>query len=155
MDHSKFLFSNVNTVNFNSSTFVLQRLWNICFIYKLVCRHSSACLHVEWFLCFPTVFCSRGGWVGFVFYNAMFEICPPSQNPLFIHTIKCDGLFFPVCRYDFHPLLHPSERRMAVQLHFSSEKRCRIFPLSVVHCVCGHSQHAQFLYYVFYLYIWQ
>ena len=84
-------------------------------------------------------------WVGGfrVFYNAMFEICPPSQNP-FLYVPSNVMVSFSCMQVCFSPLFHPSGRRMAVQLHFSSEKRCCSFPLSVVHFVCGHFQHVQF-----------
>ena len=73
----------------------------------------------------------------------MFEICPPSQNP-FLYAPSNVMVSFSCMQVCFSPLFHPSGRRMAVQLHFSSEKRCCSFPLSVVHFVCGHFQHVQF-----------
>ena len=89
------------------------------------------------FYVFPQYFVQEvGGWVSRFLQRHVWNL-PALPKPLFIHTIKCDGLFFPVCRYDFHPLFHPSERRMAVQLHFSSEKgaaffRCQLCIVSVV-----------------------
>ena len=67
-------------------------------------------------------------WVGGfrVFYNAMFEICPPSQNP-FLYVPSNVMVSFSCMQVCLSPLFHPSGRRMAVQLHFSSEKRCCSF----------------------------
>ena len=49
-------------------------------------------------------------WVGGfrVFYDAMFEICPPSHTLFFLYLpMKCHGFFVPECRFLFHPYSIP------------------------------------------------
>ena len=95
------------------------------------------------FYVFPQYFVQEvGGWVSRFLQRHVWNL-PALPKPLFIRTIKCDGLFFLYAGmlFTFIPSLRTKDGSATP---FQLRKKVLQFPLSVVHFVCGHFQHVQF-----------
>ena len=74
----------------------------------LVMSSFSSCLMQMTYVFSHSILFKR--WVGGfrVFYDAMFEICPPSHTLFFLcFPMKCHGFFLPECRFPSHPYSIP------------------------------------------------